>query len=232
MSLYLIIELCSLAIPLIFSFEKKVAFYKYWKFLIPSILITAIFFIAFDIFFTKIGIWGFNAAYVSSLFIAGLPIEELIFFLVIPYVSIFIHYVFINYFPAVYLTRKITLIITWTLITGLSAIIILFHDRTYTLFYAAIMAILLLVSLFIKGQILNRFYITFLIILVPFFLVNGILTGSFIPEEVIWYNESEIAGFRITTIPFEDILYGFSLILINLLLMSTIQKYYKKKHSS
>ena len=76
---------------------------------------------------------------------------------------------------------------------------------------------------------LSRFYITYLVILIPFFLVNGILTGSFIEDEVVWYNVSEITGFRIFTVPFEDIMYGFSLIFLNLMLMEKFEILLEKK---
>jgi len=229
MPLYLTLELCSLAIPLIFSFDKKVAFYKHWKILFLSIIFTGIFFITTDIIFTKLGIWGFNPRYHLNFLVAGIPIEEWLFFLVIPYASIFTHFVFISYFPNTYLSDKLTRIITWILIPALLIIIVSFYDRAYTFFYAAVMTVALIISSFDKERLLNRFYITFLIILVPFFLINGILTGSFIAEEVVWYNGSEISDFRIFTVPFEDIMYGFSLILINLLLMSKFKRILLKR---
>ena len=49
--------------------------------------------------------------------------------------------------------------------------------------------------------------------LVPFAIVNGVLTGSFIPGEVVWYNDSQNLGIRIATIPIEDFAYAFSMIL-------------------
>ena len=61
-------------------------------------------------------------------------------------------------------------------------------------------------------------FLTFLVILVPFLIVNGILTGTFIEGEVVWYNPEENLGIRIFTIPVEDFGYGFSLILFDLLL--------------
>jgi lycopene cyclase domain-containing protein len=59
---------------------------------------------------------------------------------------------------------------------------------------------------------------------IPFFIVNGILTGSFIDDEVVWYNSQEIIGFRIFTVPVEDIVYGFSMILSPLLLLNIFRK--------
>jgi lycopene cyclase domain-containing protein len=85
------------------------------------------------------------------------------------------------------------------------------------------MAIVLLISVFQKGRLLNSFYISFPVILIPFIIVNGILTGSLIEGEIVWYNPAEITGIRLITIPVEDFAYGFSLIFINLLLIDYFQ---------
>ena len=227
MSLYLTIELCALAVPLIFSFDKKVAFYKLWIYLFPGILISAAFFIAVDIYFTGIGVWGFNPRYTTSLFLAGLPVEEILFFIIIPYCSIFIHYVFVAYFPDTALSNNMTRIISLAVIVVLSATALICINRAYTALYSAFLVVVTIITMLTAPRILNRYYITFLIILIPFFIVNGILTGSFIEDEVVWYNSSEITGFRIFTIPVEDILYGFSMILSSLLFMNIFQKMFR-----
>jgi len=224
MPLYLTLELCSIAIPLILSFDKKVGFYKNWPVLFPSILITGILFILFDFYFARKGIWGFNPRYHSGIVLAGLPLEEFLFFAVIPYASIFIHYVFSAYFPGTYLSDKTTRITTLVLMTILLLAIIANYERAYTVVYFSLMIIFLFVSIYEKTQLMNRFYLSFLIILIPFMIINGILTGSFIQDEVVWYNGKEITGIRILTVPVEDFAYGFSLILINLLLMNYFRR--------
>ncbi|GAA4270533.1 hypothetical protein GCM10022257_26340 [Hyunsoonleella aestuarii] len=60
--------------------------------------------------------------------------------------------------------------------------------------------------------------------LIPFFIVNGILTGSFIENEVVWYNNNENLSFRLFTIPIEDSIYAFSLILMNLSILEYLEK--------
>jgi len=232
MSLYLTLELCSVAVPLILSFDKKVAFYRHWRTLFPAIITAGLIFISADIIFTEKGVWGFNSRYHSGIILAGIPLEEWLFFIIIPYASIFTHYVIISYFPGTFLSDRTTRIITWILVACLSILIVIFHKRIYTTFYSAFMIILLLISLFDRSRLINSFYITWLVILIPFFLVNGILTGSFIQDEVVWYNESAISGFRIFTVPFEDIMYGFSLIFLILLLMAKFEKTGLKKNFS
>ena len=195
-----------------------------WKSIFPSLIIIGSVYITADIFFVKYGIWGFNPAYHLNLLLFGLPLEEWLFFIVIPYASIFIHYVFVSYYPNLMLSNTFVRIFSGILILVLLLVIILNHEKTYTLFNFSLLILALILALFDKTRLLNRFYITFLIILIPFFIVNAILTGTFIPGEVVWYNNSEILGIRLLTVPVEDTGYTFSLILLNLLMINRIQK--------
>lgn len=224
MPLYLILLICSLFFPLALSFDRKVAFFRHWPSLIPSLLLTGAFFVVFDIWFAKRAIWGFNPDYHSGFVLASLPLEEWLFFIVIPYASIFIHYVLIAYFPAKVLSDRATSGITIILILILALGILTHPGRSYTLVYLLLMIVVLVISSIMKDRLLNRFYISFLVILIPFIIVNGILTGSFIEGEVVWYNPEEITGIRLGTIPVEDFAYGFSMIMINLMLMNFFRK--------
>jgi lycopene cyclase domain-containing protein len=59
------------------------------------------------------------------------------------------------------------------------------------------------------------FFFSYLVMLIPFFIVNGILTGTGLEEPVVWYKPEEIAGIRMLTIPVEDVFFGMLLILLN-----------------
>jgi hypothetical protein len=61
------------------------------------------------------------------------------------------------------------------------------------------------------------------ILLIPFFIVNGILTGSGLPQPIVWYNNAENIGIQLWTIPVEDIFYGFELMLINVYLYEMLK---------
>jgi len=224
MLLYASLLFLSILIPLIFSFERKLRFFKIWKSLLPSAVIIGMVYIIADIIFVRKGIWGFNALYHSGIIILGLPLEEWLFFIIIPYASIFIHYVFTAYYPNLVIGNGYVRIFSIALIILSSIIILLNLDKAYTTFNFTLLIIALIWALSDKSRILNRYLITFLIIIIPFFLVNSILTGTLIEEEVVWYNNSETLGLRAGTVPLEDIGYAFSLILLILLMNKFIMK--------
>lgn len=228
---YLWINFFTIIIPFLWSFENKIQFYKKWKALFPALIGTALFFIVWDMLFTYWGIWGFNDRYLSGLEIINLPLGEWLFFITIPYACVF------TYEALKYLVRKdyfgsYQRIITWILIIFLGAVALFNMDRTYTSTTFLFLTIFLLMHIFwFKSTYLGRFYFSYIILLIPFFIVNGILTGSWIEEEVVWYNNNENLGIRLGTIPVEDIFYGMLLILINVTIFEKLQERFFKKQT-
>jgi lycopene cyclase domain-containing protein len=197
---------------------------KRWKVVFSAILCTAIFFIIWDIIFTKMGVWSFNPRYHSGIEFFDLPIEEWLFFICIPYASIFIHFAFHYFYPKVSLSDKTVRIVYWILMAVLLPTIIFHYDKWYTVINYSVLVLVLTYTVFKVPDILNTFFITFLIVLIPFSVVNGILTGSFIDQPVVSYNNNENLGIRLGTIPIEDIGYAFSMLLMSLILINKFEK--------
>jgi lycopene cyclase domain-containing protein len=89
---------------------------------------------------------------------------------------------------------------------------------------------LALIMLKLRTRFMGRFYFAFIVILLPFLIVNGILTGSFIDEPVVWYNNEENLGIRLGTIPVEDVVYGMLMVLLPITIAEKWEEYdyYKK----
>lgn len=229
--LYLLLNIGSLSLPFIFSFHPKLKFYKKWKALFLSILLMMLIFIPWDVFFTKNGIWGFNETYFLGIKYLSIPMEEWLFFICIPFACVFTHYSLLYFFPKMTLEEKHVTIITHTLIAALLLFSIIYYDKWYTVVNFVYAIILLLLVKQLRPEILKSYYLTFLVILIPFFIVNGILTGSFIEEPVVWYNNDENLGIRLGTIPIEDSVYAFTMILTVLVLTDYFHKKWSKTTS-
>ncbi len=216
---YLIINIAAVLPPVLLSFDKKVAFYKQFYRLFPSLIFTAFVFVVWDVFFTKYAVWGFNERYLTGIDIINLPVEEVMFFFTIPYACIFTYEVYKAYFPGYGLTIRNSNVVSIILSIVLFVLGILFLNNLYTsITFIATATILVIPKLIIRAAIFLRYFFpTYLIILVPFFIVNGLLTGSMMDEPIVWYNENEIIGTRLFTIPVEDSVYGFLLLYINLI---------------
>ena len=212
---YFLILAASVAGPLALSFDTKVAFYKKWKYVFPATILPAIFFIIWDIVFTKNGVWSFNDAYITGFKIVNIPIEEVLFFFIVPYCCTFIYECIRSYFPQLHNTFTSKTILQ-ILATSLFLVGIFYHDRAYT-FYTFIFNTIFILLLFVFQKFFKSFnnaafLLSYCIILLPFLAVNGFLTA--IP--VVMYNNTENLDVRIFTIPFEDVFYGMLLVMMNI----------------
>jgi lycopene cyclase domain-containing protein len=219
---YLIILIASIAAPLALSFDKKVQYYNNLKYILPAILVTAVIFWIWDIKFTAAEVWSFNPEYIIGLKISGMPIEEWLFFIVVPYCCVFIYEVLKVYladydYPIFFKAFSLFLIVFFATIS------FFFRHQAYTfltfLFSAVYLGFTIITSKF-KPH-LTKFYFSYFVSLVPFIIVNGILTSLPIVE----YNSEHILNIRILNIPIEDFSYLF------LMLLMAITIYEKLKES-
>jgi len=212
---YFLILIASIAGPLSLSFDKKVGFYKKWKWLFPAMIIPSLLYIVWDIFFTSKGVWSFNEDYISGVKLVNLPIEEVLFFLIVPYCCIFIYECIRCYFPNLKNKKKVDRILQILAIVLMIAGLF-FYTKYYTswtfILCALFIAAIYLFRSYFKDFDATSFLISYAIILIPFLVVNGFLTA--IP--VVLYNDAENLGIRIYTIPFEDSVYGMLLVMMNI----------------
>ncbi|MCE2497235.1 MAG: lycopene cyclase domain-containing protein [Flavobacteriales bacterium] len=224
---YLLINLFTISVPIIRSFEPRIAYYKSFRQLGVGIALTGGFFIIWDAIFTAREVWGFNPRYLSGIEAFGLPLGEWLFFVTVPFACVFIYRV-LNYFFPRDPAGRWSAYLTQFLVSFSLALAITNFQREYT-FWTFLLLGLTLGFLHYKGaNHLGYFYRTYGVILIPFLIVNGILTGTGIEEQIVWYNDAENLGIRIGTIPVEDTFYGMLLILG----VVTIYEYQIQKNES
>jgi len=215
---YLLIDFFTIVVPFLFSFHPKLNFYKTWKAFFPAVLITGFVFILWDIYFTALGVWGFNKQYLVDISIGNLPFEEVLFFFCIPYACVFTYHC-LDLFLDKTLSKRTENIVTNVLIVIFAATGVLSFNKIYPMVtFISLSALLALSKYYLKINWLGKFYVIYGVLLFPFLIVNGLLTGTCLDNPVVWYNPAQIFGLRILTIPVEDVFYGMALILMNLLI--------------
>ncbi len=209
---YLLINALTLVFPLALSFDKKVGFYKHWKALFPAIGIMMLIFIPWDIYFTKEGIWGFNAEHLCGFELLGLPVEEWLFFITVPYACTFIYACLKAYIknPPLVKGHRYVWITLAIVLAGTGS---MFLEQTYTASAFLFATGIILIALVSKTSDMHWFLLSFVVVVVPFLIINGWLTGSFTEQEVVWYNDRENFGVRVLTIPIEDFAYNLGMLL-------------------
>ncbi len=224
---YLIIDLLILLFPLILSFKWKFKYYKYWKPLFTSIFIVGLTYIIWDAVVTYRGDWAFNYEYLQGINLIGLPIEEIMFFIVVPYSCIFIYENLIYFIKdkIVPFNKNFYFFIVILFIIGG----FIFYHQDYT-----ILALLSCASFFIIATIFfpdilksRNYWFYILISMIPFIIFNYLLTSipivTYAPN-AIWGGEGLWNG-RFFTIPLEDFFYNFSMLSLYLL----VYLYFKKR---
>jgi lycopene cyclase domain-containing protein len=219
---YFWVDFLCIFFPFVFSFTKIFDFHKDWKYYFPANFIVAFIFILWDIYKTQVGVWWFDQKYTLGINIYNLPIEEIFFFICIPYACIFTYYCFKKHIKINNLVKSISQFALWL---PMIAVAFLFYDRLYPMITFTLLGISWILLKKYKPDFYPYFFIVYIIMFFPFFLSNGILTGGFINRSIVNYNPEEIIGLRLYTIPFEDYFYGMLLILWTIWLY----EYFKKQ---
>ena len=221
-STYLQVLTFSIIIPLIFSFHNKIQFYKKWPAFFKANILVTIPFLIWDELFTRQGVWGFSNQHITGNYLFNLPIEEILFFIIIPYCCVFTYEVFDKIKLK---TNNRTYLLTLILGTMLLIMGLLLYNKIYTAVTFVSLGILLIILSSQRKEFINTFYLTYIVITASFFiLVNGILTGGTLEIPPVWYDNSETLNIRIWTIPIEDFFYSMLLLLSNIWLFEIFKK--------
>jgi lycopene cyclase domain-containing protein len=204
---YLLFNIIVISGPLLsIKFFPKVKIPKLRESLI-AVIIPAVFFILWDQAVTG-WFWTFNPLYITSVNFFKLPIEEILFFLTVPWACLFL-WVNIQNIQSHNVTKNIYLIIILIVLSAVS--LFLFRiNLYYTASVFLVMSLILLVEVIIKSKVYlhKRFFLFMLLVFFLTLFFNGYLTA----RPVVLYNDSVKTNLNIFTVPIEDFIYGLALI--------------------
>lgn len=214
--------------PFFLGFHKSLSFNQRWKDLLIALLWIVCIYVPWDLWFTSKGVWSFNPMYLSGLYFFYLPIEEVLFFIATPFSCLFVFECIRYYFPSLSYDhgkkqRHAISLLIMSLFVLMALMLITRNPQGWYTLSATITGIIGLIYLYIhrKNDFL-QILITWIVLLIPFYICNGILTGihfweyPFINQHeievnhaVVLYNNLENSGLRIWSVPAEDFFYGF-----------------------
>ena len=239
---YLFVDLFCLAGPFFLSFHKSVAFYKNFNALFVGIFAMFAVYLPWDILFTHWGIWNFNSTYTLKPRWLSLPMEEWLFFIAVPFACVFT-FECVRYFKKSELSISFLKIAapTIALVAACLCVYAGINGLWYTFSATLLSSLLLLFHIIRKSNYLGYFIFAWFILLIPFFISNGILTGLHfykynlintanvnISEAIVRYNNNYNLGIRVWSVPIEDFFYGLAMVLLTL----TPYEYFRLKWNS
>jgi lycopene cyclase domain-containing protein len=221
---YLLINFFTVVICFIFSFHPKIKFSRHFGAFFSASFIVAVIFIIWDAWFTKIGVWWFNDKYLLGIRFLKLPVEEILFFFCIPFACIFTYFCLDKFFKLDWKPFRQKVVVSICIVLAL-IIGIYFNDKIYTGITFITTAVSMAVLHFaLKVNWIGKASFIYLLLMPGFLMVNGILTGTGLESPIVNYNPEDFMGIRILTIPIEDTVYGYELILWNIFFFRKFMK--------
>ena len=215
---YLLFNLTIIFLPILSKLIYEKTIFPQIKPFALSVSTVALIFIIWDIKVAEKW-WFFNARYILGIKIFKLPIEEVLFFFTVPF-SCLVIFLNLNYF----ITSKINFNFYYLLIIIflLFSFYFLKKKKAYPFFVFLFLSINIFFDYFLKVYLLNQisFFIYLIFITFLTFVFNYYLTS----KKIITYDKSYKTNFLITTIPFEDFVYGINLLYANLILYLFFQR--------
>lgn len=209
MSEYLILDLLILAGPLLASFDRQVRFIQYLLQAFVSIIVVGAVYIGWDAWAASRGHWAFNPDHVHSIRFLGLPLEEILFFVVVPYASLFVWKTILFYRREKEDKMPFTPYRSGVLIAAVGIAMWFGKGYEYTAIAAWATALFLFADYGFRIRLTSTvsYWFTQGFVVLATLIFNGYLTA----RPIVTYGEAFQLGLRIYTIPVEDFVYGFSL---------------------
>lgn len=220
---YLLILLVLAGVTLFLFIKKSIVFIMELKYMLPAIIFSGAIFTMLNIRFLQSGIISFNENFLVGKYILNLPLEEWLFLLIISLFA-FSVYVLVNVKFEKFEKPNLFFIVSVLLLVVIAYEAWFSREKLVPFFVFFLLAIYFGYTLFrnrFKPH-LTKFYITYFIVVVPFFLIKIVLNAL----PVILYNNDFTLGIRLIGVPVEQFANLFLLMLVNI----TIFEYLRDNH--
>jgi lycopene cyclase domain-containing protein len=190
-----------------------------------SIAVVSTCYLVWDIWVTARGEWSFNSRYLTGVQILNIPLEEVLFFITVPYSCLFLYEVVL--YTAKDSSFRVPLGVVVGSILALLTASLTVYPQGYTAKALASCGLFLIVALWLDRPLIKskQYWIWLGICYVPFVIINSVLTAL----PVVEYNNEAIWGLRVGTIPIEDFFYNYAMLSFYLLVYRIGRKYSDKR---
>ena len=211
---YLLFNLIVTTGPIVFQLNHQIKHISKWRLKLITNGIVMIPYIIWDALVTG-SHWWFNETYTLDFRLFGLPIEEWLFFVTVPFGCLLVW----ETLPDAKLSRQLRSLryIRRVLYAAMPVGIWVFSTgKQYTGLVLCCFGVVGLADTFLGTDLLlqSKTYAYLAIVSGLILVFNGYLTA----RPVVLYGEAYQMGYRILTIPIEDFGYGFTLMLLNAML--------------
>jgi len=217
---YLIFNMLVISGPLVFGSWRPFYFIDRWIPALLSVVVVGTPYIIWDVLVTGRH-WHFNPAYVCGLYIGGLPVEEWLFFITVPFACLFTWEMIRRYSKQTTL-EWIRILRPYLYVIPAAGMLLFLAGLEYTGLALIFSGLAVFADQVLRTDLLLQrpFYIYLALIVVFTIIFNGFLTA----RPVVLYGEDYQIGLRIFTIPVEDFAYGSSLICLNTVVFERLKR--------
>ena len=217
---YLLFNFLIIAGPVVSQFSRQIKSVSRWRLKLITSGIVMIPYIVWDALVTG-SHWWFNKTYTLDFRLFGLPIEEWLFFITVPFGCLLV-WETLPHADSWLIRLKSLRYIRAVLYTALPAGVWVFSTgKQYTGLVLFCFGLFGLMDTLLGVDLLLRpkTYLYLVVVSSLILVFNGYLTG----RPVVLYGEMYQVGYRILTIPIEDFGYGFTLTLFNVMLYEKLR---------
>ena len=217
---YLLFNFVVIAGPVVSQFSRQIKHVSRWRL---KLLVSGIVMIPYVIWDALVAgsHWWFNNAYTLNFRLFGLPIEEWLFFITVPFGCLLVWETLPHTDSWLGRLKSLRYVRTSLYTTLPIGVWIFSTGKQYTGLVLFCFGLVALVDTLLRVDLLLRpkTYLYLVIVSVLILVFNGYLTA----RPVVLYGEAYQVGYRILTIPLEDIGYGFTLMLFNTMLYEKLR---------